>query len=117
MVSLRPACRRGQVCSDMCGGRRLSIYLAAALPAAAAAHDVAVRRLALLASPVAEGRHAPGRDRVAAGGGLALAAAVWVVDRIHRRAARLRPDALVAVTARLADRDVLVLGVAERPDR
>ena len=52
-----------------------------------------------------------------AGGGLALAAAVGVVDRVHGGAAGLRPDALVPVPSGLPDRDVLVVGVADRPDR
>ena len=42
------------------------IWPTASLPAAAAAHDVLVGRLALLAGAVAERRHAPGRDRMAA---------------------------------------------------
>src|SRR4051794_12894708 len=53
---------------------------------------------------------------MAAGRGRALASAVRVVHRIHRGAARLRPDALVAIAPRLADRDVLMLGVADRAD-
>src|SRR5438093_11707588 len=85
------------------------------LSAAAAAHDVPVRGFALLACAVAERRHPPGRHRVTAGGRLALAAAVRVIDRVHRRAARLRPNALVTVAPGLADRDVLVVGVAARP--
>src|SRR4051812_47860257 len=48
--------------------------------------------------------------------GGALAAAVWMVDRVHRSAARLRADALVAVASGLADVDVLVLHVADRAD-
>src|SRR5207247_110001 len=91
--------------------------LPSALSAAAAAHDVAVGGLALLARAVAQRRHPPGGDRMAAGRGLALAAAVGVVDRVHRGATRLRADALVAVPARLPDRDVLVVRVADRADR
>src|SRR4051812_43456426 len=53
---------------------------------------------------------APGRGR-------ALAAAVRMVDRVHRRAARLRALAQVTRAAGLADRDVLVVGVANRADR
>src|SRR4051794_12677687 len=48
--------------------------------------------------------------------GGALAAAVRVVDRVHRRAARLRADAHVALAAGLADLHVLVVGVADRAD-
>src|SRR5262249_38783778 len=67
---------------------------------------------------VALGRLAPRRDRVrVALAGLALAAAVRVVDRVHRQAADRRPPALPAVAAGLADADDLVLGVAELADR
>src|SRR4051794_20473415 len=48
--------------------------------------------------------------------GGSLAAAVRVVDRVHRRAARLRAHAHVALAAGLADLDVLVVGVADRAD-
>src|SRR5213079_148762 len=80
------------------------------------ADDHAVRLLVLLACGVAERRHAPRGDRVPARGGRTLAAAVRVVDGIHRGAARLRADALVTAAAGLPDRDVLVLGVADRAD-
>ena len=46
-----------------------------------------------------------------------LAAAVRVVDRVHRDAAALRALALVAVAPGLADLHVLVLGVGEHADR
>src|SRR5205823_1080724 len=39
-----------------------------------------------------------------------------VVDRVHGGPARLWPLALVAVAARLADRDVLMVRVADRAD-
>src|SRR6266851_548087 len=45
---------------------------------------------------VAARRLAPGRYRIAAARGLALAAAVRMVDRIHRHAAHVRPDAAPA---------------------
>src|SRR3954451_14739797 len=48
--------------------------------------------------------------------GGSLAAAVRVIDRVHRRAARLRAHAHVALPAGLADLDVLVVGVADRAD-
>src|SRR3954469_7398753 len=86
------------------------------LPTAPAADDVAVGRLALLARAVAQGRNPPGSHRMAAGGGRALAAAVGMVDRVHGRAAVLRPTAEVAVAAGLAYLHVLVVGVGERPD-
>src|SRR5664280_2368311 len=84
-----------------------------ALSTSSAAHDVCVGALVLLARAVAERRHAPRRDRVATGRRRALAAAVRVVDRVHRRAARLRAHAHVALAPGLADLHVLVLGVAE----
>src|SRR5829696_8921647 len=86
---------------------------AALLAAATAADDVAVGLLALLASAVADRRHAPGRLRVVAQRRGALATAVRVVHRIHGGAARLRADAHVTLAAGLAHGDVLVVGVAD----
>src|SRR5437016_1628204 len=62
------------------------------------------------------GRKAPRRDRVAAARGAALAAAVRVVDRIHRNTAIVRHAAEPALAAGLADRDVHVVGIRDRPD-
>src|SRR5215207_11285378 len=90
---------------------------AALLPAATAADDVSVGLLPLLAGAVADRRHAPGGHRVVAQRAGALAAAVRVVHRVHGGAARLRAHAHVALAAGLADGDVLVVGVADRPDR
>src|SRR5215211_1316140 len=89
----------------------------ALLPAPPPAHDEPARWLLLLAGPVAQRRNAPGRSRVATGGVVGLAAAVRVVDGVHRDAARLRPLAAVARAARLAELDELVLGVADGSDR
>src|SRR4051794_19052164 len=86
------------------------------LPSLATADDVAVARLVLLAGAVPERGDAPRGDRVTARRGRALAAAVRVVDRVHRRAAGLRAHAHVTLAAGLADRDVLVLGVADDAD-
>ena len=47
----------------------------------------------------------------------ALATAVRMVDGVHGLAARLRAHAQVALAAGLADRDVLVVGVADHADR
>src|SRR3954464_718982 len=55
---------------------------------------------------------APRRHGMAATGGLALAAAVRVVDGIHGHAPALRADALPAIAAGLAHLDQLGLGVA-----
>src|SRR4029079_13516559 len=78
--------------------------------------DVAVGLLALLAGAVADRRHAPGRLRVVAQRGGALATAVRVVHRVHGGAARLRAHAHVALAAGLAHGDVLVVGVADDAD-
>src|SRR5205823_10049327 len=79
-------------------------------------HDVSIRRLVLLASAVAEGRHSPRRHRMAARGRRAFAAAVGVVDRVHRRPTRLWPRAHVALASGLSDLDVLMVGIADHPD-
>src|SRR5579864_8839429 len=50
---------------------------------------------------------------MAAAGGLALATAEGMVNRVHGHAARLRADALPPVAAGLADADQLSLGVAD----
>src|SRR5207253_3444675 len=62
-------------------------HLSLLLAAPAAADDQLVRFLVLLARALAERRHAPRGDRMAAALRLALAAAVRVVDGVHRRAA------------------------------
>src|ERR1700759_1604361 len=61
-------------------------------------------------------RLTPRADRVAATGGLALATTVRVVDRVHGDTADGRALALPAVTARLAELDVALLGVADLAD-
>src|SRR5262249_242195 len=55
---------------------------------------------------------APRADRVAAAGALTLAAAVRVVDRVHRDAADDRPPPFPAHAAGFAPVDVGLLGVA-----
>src|SRR6478752_1833741 len=59
---------------------------------------------------------APGGDRVATTGGLALATTVRVVDRVHHDTADGRALALPAHPAGLAPVDVGLLGVADRTD-
>ena len=49
--------------------------------------------------------------------GATLAAAVRVVDRVHRDAAVVRALAEPAIAARLAERDVHVVGVRDRAHR
>src|SRR5260370_30451085 len=54
---------------------------------------------------------------MASAGRLALAAAQRMVDRVHRDAADVRPDAEPAAASGLADRHVLVIDVADLADR
>src|SRR5207244_9261424 len=65
---------------------------------------------------LAERRHAPRCDRMAAALRLALAARVRVVDRVHRGAAHRRPLALPAAAAGLPAGDVLMIEVADLAD-
>src|SRR5215218_9702684 len=58
----------------------------------------------------------PRADRVTAAGGLALTAAVRVVDRVHHDTADGRALALPAHTAGLAPVDVRLLGIADLAD-
>src|SRR5690349_818789 len=96
---------------------RAAAHLALLLPAAAAADDQLVGFLVLAARALAERRHAPRGDRMPAALRLALAAAVRVVDGVHRGTAHRRTLALPAAAPRLADGDVLVVDVADLTDR
>src|SRR5271170_3227461 len=73
----------------------------------------------LLVGPglLALGGLAPRGDRMAAAGGAAFAAAERVIDRVHGDAAVVRHPPEPALAARLADRDVHVVGVGHRADR
>src|SRR5690242_12258941 len=82
---------------------------------AAPTRDQLVAGLVVPAGPAF--RLAPRADRVPAAGGLALAAAHRVVDRVHGHAANGGPAALPPVAARLAELDVALLGVADLADR
>src|ERR1700687_2516878 len=73
--------------------------------------DLAVARL------VALGRQAPRRDRVPPARGPAFTTAERMVDWIHGDAADVGPLAEPAAPARLADRHVLVIEVADLSDR
>src|SRR5512146_751031 len=96
---------------------RTAAHLAAALLAAAtAADDQLVRFLVLAAGALAERRHAPRGDRVAAALRLALAAAVRVVDGVHRGAAHRGALPAPAAAARLSPGLVLVIDVADLAD-
>src|SRR5262245_31859032 len=90
---------------------------AALLAAATAADDQLVRFLVLAPGALAERRDAPRRYRVATAFRLALAAAVRVVDGIHRGAAHRRALAAPPAAAGLAARDVLVVDVPDLADR
>src|SRR6185436_15590018 len=85
------------------------------LLAVAIAHDHAAGAL-VAAGLVAFGRRAPRAHRVAAGSGLALAATVRVVDRIHRHTAHRRTHAAPAHPSGLADGFEVVLFVADFAD-
>src|ERR1700733_10830611 len=85
------------------------------LPLVAADENESVGRL-VRPRLLALGRLAPRGDRVAAARGAAFAAAVRVVDRVHRNTAIMRLAAKPTVAAGLADRNVHVIGVRHRTD-
>src|SRR6476619_6620191 len=80
-----------------------------------AAHDHALRAL-VLSRLVALGVLPPRRDRIALGAGLALAAAVRVIDRVHHHAAHRGTNATPALAAGFADRFQVVLFIADLAD-
>ena len=49
--------------------------------------------------------------------GAAFAATVRMIDRVHRRAADVRPTAKPALASRLAQHDRVVIAVTSRSDR
>src|SRR5439155_13728405 len=75
--------------------------------------DELVRFLVLSARALAQCGHPPRRHRMPAALRLSLAAAVRVVDGVHRGPAHRRPLALPPAAPRLAARDVLVVDVAD----
>src|SRR2546423_3575805 len=75
-------------------------------------HDHLLRAL-VAARLVAARRLSPGRDGVAPARCLTLAAAVRVIDRVHRHAAHVRAYAFPTRPPGLAVRDVLMLDVAD----
>src|SRR6201995_585350 len=85
------------------------------LPLVAADENESVGRL-VRPRLLALGRLAPGRHRMPAARGAAFAAAVRMVDRVHRDAAIVGLAAQPAVTAGLADRNVHVVRVGHRAD-
>src|SRR5919201_2420505 len=92
-------------------------HLTFLLPAPAGADDQLVRFLVLPARALAERGHAPRRDGMPPALRLALAAAMRVVDRVHRGSAHGRALALPARAACLAAADVLVVDVPDLSDR
>src|SRR5205085_10619788 len=108
-------------CGSSAAPRRkaLSCYsgsLALLLASSPCSHDQFVRFLVLVPRALAERGHAPRRDGMAAALRLPLAAAVRVVDGIHRGSAHGRTRALPARPACLAAGDVLVVDVADLSD-
>ena len=73
--------------------------------------------LPTLARAAALGGHARRADRMAATLGAAFTTTVRMVDRVHRRAADVRANALPAIAAGLADDDVHRVGIADLADR
>src|SRR3954454_13394955 len=96
---------------------RAAAHLALLLSTTTATGEQPVRFLVLLAHALAERRHAPRCDWVATALRLTLAAAVRMVDRVHRRPADGGTLALPAAAAGLADGHVLVVDVTDLPDR
>src|SRR5581483_8423188 len=59
---------------------------------------------------------APGRHRVTAAGSFSFTAAVWMIDRVHSHATVMRRLAQPASPPRFAERDILVIEIANLPD-
>src|SRR5439155_18922904 len=91
-------------------------HLPLLLPPATAADDQLVGFLVLAPCALAERRHTPGCDRMPAALRLALAAAVRVVDGVHRRAAYGRALPLPAAAPGLAAGLVLVIEIPDLAD-
>src|SRR5437868_11006802 len=71
----------------------------------------------IVACLVPAGGLAPRRHRMASAGGLAFAAAMRMIHRVHRNAAVMRTFPQPACPSGFPDGDVLVIGVADLPDR
>src|SRR5215472_3410554 len=80
------------------------------------AHNECIRTL-IVARLVSARRLAPRGHRMAPAGGLSFAAAMRMVDRVHRNTAVMRALAHPARPAGLTDRHVLVIDVANLSDR
>src|SRR2546430_15430860 len=66
---------------------------------------------------VAPRRLSPGRHRITSARGLALAATVGMVDRIHGDAADVRPNAAPARAAGFTQRNIFMLDIAHLAHR
>src|SRR5438105_4277686 len=84
--------------------------------ASARADDQLAGLLVLAAGALAERRHTPRCDRMAAALRLTLAASVRMVDRVHRRASHRRALALPAAATRFPSGLVLVVEVSDLSD-
>src|ERR1700728_4898199 len=71
----------------------------------------------VVACLVTAGRLSPRGNRMTAAGGLAFAAAVRVIDRVHGNAAVAGANALPAIPSGLADRYIFVVRIAYLPNR
>ena len=78
-------------------------------------HDHILRAL-VVTRLVAARRLSPGRYRIAAARSFTFAAAVRVIDRVHRDAANVRPHSLPARAAGFTERNIFVLDVADLSD-
>src|SRR5580700_10073108 len=82
----------------------------------ASSHDECIGAL-VVARLVAARRLAPRGHRMAAAGSLAFAAAMRMIDGVHRNSTVMRTPTRPAHTPCLADRNVLVIGVTDLSDR
>src|SRR5206468_3878213 len=82
----------------------------------AAAQNGGVGRFPFLTGLAALGQHTGRAARMPATRGSTFASTHRVADRIHRRAAVVRPATQPALAPRLAYADVHVVGIADRPD-
>src|SRR5687768_6975504 len=112
MSSMRPS-RRASTNGPFLMERLISRLLTPSVPTA---DDQIVALVLLDAGAQAHGRASPLGLRRHAGRLLALATAVRMVARVHRRATHLRPTAHVARATGLADLLVLVIEVAHLAD-
>src|ERR1019366_2675843 len=95
------------------GSPRLSTKLLSLL---AAVHDKRIGPL-IVSRLIAARRLAPWGHRMTSAGGLAFAAAMRMIHRVHRNAAVMRTLSHPARASRLAPGDVFVIRVSHLPNR